>query len=237
MATIPQAIEVLIKATGLPRAGVEYRARYLRNKGLLPKGKRGGGKSAAHLDANHLANLLVSLVASAEQTKAVEATKPLLKAKLAVVIGKENWPKRIINSLNSPFGSEDWLKWTFGKVVAKLIEMAKNDEGREVIDRYLVGLEASLVKEKPRVTLILKDRKQDKVKITTSKGGELKSGSFKIKPEKVWLHYGQKSKDVDDWDSEDLERSTQFEMKASIGRGIFASLAELLDGEEGPKTE
>ena len=193
MATIPQAVETLIGATGLPRAAVECRARYLRDNGLLPKGKRGGGRFSAHLNADHLATLLVSVIASAEQTRVGEMTPRLMKSKWVGIIGTEHYSLKLDDEMTIAFGGKPWLHQSFGDVVAKLIEMAVSDEGKKLIDRYFVGLESSLVKERQRISLILKDRNQPAVTIKGANESLIASDKVQLKPQKAWVVYGEGS--------------------------------------------
>jgi hypothetical protein len=65
MATTAEAIELIARDTGMPEAAVLRYARALRDesKGLWPIGGKGGGKNAAHVQAHHLVNMILALVA------------------------------------------------------------------------------------------------------------------------------------------------------------------------------
>lgn len=75
MTTTREAIERITEATGLPPATVTYAARFLAeaDTALWPKGGRGGGKNAAHVDVRHLTNLVLALYGG-EQVKDAAAT-------------------------------------------------------------------------------------------------------------------------------------------------------------------
>src|SRR4051794_5746235 len=77
MATAAQAMEAISKATGIPLVTVERAARMLREAGgdLWPQGKRGGGKSAAHVLAHHLVNLLLALMTADPLNEAPDAVR------------------------------------------------------------------------------------------------------------------------------------------------------------------
>lgn len=66
MVTTSQAIERVRDGLSLPDATVRYAARYLADAGLWPKGGRGGGKNAAHIELDHLVNLILALTVSDE---------------------------------------------------------------------------------------------------------------------------------------------------------------------------
>ncbi len=72
MTTIATAVRKITQVTGLPEARVAYTARYLREAGLLPKGRRGGGKGSVHLHSNHLAALSLGLLATTTATQSPE---------------------------------------------------------------------------------------------------------------------------------------------------------------------
>ena len=241
MATIPQAVEAIIQATGLPRANVESRARRLRDNGLLPKGKRGGGRFAAHLSADHLAVLLISMIATPSHRKAHKVTSRLMDLNFSVIYRQEGLGEKLTSAVQKSFtdatGDKNWLPPKFGKAVSKLIELAGQDETRKLIDHYMDGLEVNLIEERPRAAIVVKDPNQPVIEITNPEGKSVFSDKLKIADVKAYLYFGENMKETAEWIKENFERPTRFEMKASIGAGIFATLADLLKDDEETKTE
>lgn len=84
MTTTREAIDRIIEATGLPSATVTYAARYLADtpESLWPKGGRGGGKNAAHVNVRHLTNLLLAIYGGDQIKDAIETTRTLSRLRL-----------------------------------------------------------------------------------------------------------------------------------------------------------
>lgn len=91
MSTSAEAIERYAAVLGesFPEGNVWRHARVLREaeRDLWPKGGKGGGKSAAHVEVHHLVNLALSLagVAPSDGVRALEALQPLRYAAREVV--------------------------------------------------------------------------------------------------------------------------------------------------------
>jgi hypothetical protein len=79
VATGAQAVEVVAKATNIPLATVDRAARTLMeaDPNLWPKGKKGGGKGAAHVRPTHLVNLLLAVMAANPITAAPAVVRRL----------------------------------------------------------------------------------------------------------------------------------------------------------------
>ena len=76
---------------------------------------------------------------------------------------------------------------------------------------------------------MLREPKQPVLEITKKDGKPAFPDKLKVKPTLAYLYYGENMKETGEGLKADLERPTRFEMKASIGSGIFPILAELLE--------
>lgn len=91
MSTPADSIEkyATVLGEGFPEGNVWRHARVLReeDRDLWPKGGKGGGKSAAHVEVHHLVNLALSLAGAApiDGVRALEALHPLRYAAREVV--------------------------------------------------------------------------------------------------------------------------------------------------------
>lgn len=96
MATSAAVIQGISQATGLRPSGIDRVVRSLRDADLVPKGGRGGGKSAAHYEVHHLANVLMAL-ASADPINgaaAVQELRPLCRVLQLDADGRPIGPPR-----------------------------------------------------------------------------------------------------------------------------------------------
>ena len=126
MATLSECCEVIHQATLHPMPDITIRARRLREAGLLPQGGR--GIHAAHLDAKHIAYLLIGLMAYpiGPVVKVDRNTSKIFKLKSAGSI------------ILSPSKREnDWIevspKGTFVNGIASLLEAYQHPEYRDFV--------------------------------------------------------------------------------------------------------
>ena len=106
MTTTREAIERLTEATGLPSATVTYAARFLAeaNTALWPKGGRGGGKNAAHVDVRHLTNLILGIYGGEQVKDAAETVRAfsslvLLRDVTTLMVRKDRYGRGLFPSV------------------------------------------------------------------------------------------------------------------------------------------
>ena len=159
----------------------------------------------------------------------------------SVIFRQEGLGEKLTSAVQKSFtdatGDKNWLPPKFGKAVSKLIELAGQDETRKLIDHYMDGLEVSLIEERPRVAIVVKEPNQPVLKITNPEGKSVFPDKLKIDPTRAYFYFGENQEETGKWIKEDFERPGGVEMKASIGAGIFPTLADLLKDEEETKAE
>lgn len=113
MATVTELIDTLCEWCHVSRSDLLLRTRMLREARLLPTSKRGGGRSAAHLDSHHAARVLIGLLCQVTETSAaaevVEAVKKfgsLTSSPIVIFTGENEWgplvlPDTFQNALTS----------------------------------------------------------------------------------------------------------------------------------------
>ena len=138
MATTSEALTRITAATGLPAATVEQTAKYLRadSRGYWPKGGKGGGKSAAHITADHAINLILALMGADPLTDAPNAVERLR--------GLVPTARREYTTINgvmvaAPTEWQNDTARTLAHCLGNIVESCKTPVGRSEVIRLVEG--------------------------------------------------------------------------------------------------
>ncbi len=145
MTTTTDAIEHMIEITGQPAGSVRLIARHLRDDpdgDLWPKGRKGGGRFAAHVGPDHLANLLLGILAAdiiagapavVRRLRAFEPTR--VTEFKGIVPTPDITDLRPAGAYDQSIDSADlkWLGPTLGEAIDNIIRHSSNNMTKNII--------------------------------------------------------------------------------------------------------
>ena len=171
MATASVVVDKVVEWTDLSAAVVSYAARYLRNAGMNPKGKPGGGKGAAHYHTGHCVALMAAVLSTDTVTKAAEAAAKTLNLARVDVSGGGRMHDVLVQIVAARLKAEgrddaaDQVEkrdtheplvpgGTFGEAFSYLVDLAQTPAGKSFVDRHVDSLEVSRLRPEAAIVFI-----------------------------------------------------------------------------------
>jgi hypothetical protein len=175
MATASVVVDKVVEWTGLNGAVVAYAARYLRDAGLNPKGKPGGGTGAAHHHTDHVVALTAALLSTDTVTKAAEAATKTLNLARAEESGGSRMHDvsvQVVAARLKAEGRDDAAGQvekggtreplvpggTFGEAFSYLVDLARTPAGKSFVHRHVDSIEVSRLR--PEAAIVFREHTQ-----------------------------------------------------------------------------
>jgi hypothetical protein len=241
MATASVVVDKVVEWTGFNEAAVSYAARYLRDAGMNPKGKPGGGKGAAHHNTGHCVALIAAILSTDTVTKAADAAAKTLSLVRALVPGGGRMHDVLVQIVAARLKAEGLDEAarqvengdtfplvpgeTFGEAFSYLVDLAQTRPGKSFVRRHVDKIEVSRLRPEAAIVFI----EHNDAPMTENPDGTRTFHAFNTpEPRKIRQIYGPSQGDMLSQFTADCMLKARVEVNASVPGAIICELADLV---------
>jgi hypothetical protein len=242
MATASVVVDKIVEWTGLNGAAVAYAARHLRDEGLNPKGKPGGGTGAAHYHTGHCVAVVVAVLSTDTVTQAAKAAAKTLNLARAEESGGgrgHDVSVQVAAARLRAEGRDDPARQvetgdlreplvpggTFGEALSYLVDLARTPAGRSFVERHVHSIDVSRLRAE--AAIVFKELPQTPITVNPD-GTRIIHAVDAPEPRKIRQMYRPSQGDLLSQLMADHSLMARVDVTASVPGAILGALAYLV---------